>query len=452
MLREKHGPDFEVLPSDVPTRRLAEHLAGMANTKGGTVILLSKETGSAEERQEQLRKAREKALDAAMLCDPPLVLPLPQISQAGDQALLLIHVPPGLSKVHAVRGKFYGRSGDRNRVLSQRQVRRLLVERGDASFESQSPEGATLDDLDADKIARYWRTLEGMPAQSPEEALLLRGCLTEQNGQLAPTYAGILLFGRKPERFCRQSEIVAVRYLGEEMSDEFLREDIRDPLPEQIRRAEAFVVSHMRRGVRIHGLVREEEAEYPVKAIREAIVNAVAHRDYSIRGDSIRILMFGNRIEFYSPGRLPGHVTVQNIVSERFSRNEAIVQVLSDLGFIERLGYGIDRMISLMTGQGLPVPDFEETANGFKVTLYGHAGSFVATQPETSKWRLMNLTPRQEKALEYLAEQGRITNRDLQELAPDVSPETIRRDLADLVDKGLLLKIGEKRATYYILK
>jgi ATP-dependent DNA helicase RecG len=451
LLEQGSGPTVEILPFDVPARKLAESLAALANSEGGTLILTGDRShdGATEQNPEQ---ARQHALDAQILCDPPLVLPLPHIAWVDDSPAIVLQVPTGLPRLHAVRGRFYGRSGSRNRILSEKQVRRLLLERGGSSFESQVTARATLEDLDREKVNRYVESLEGLLAQTPEEVLALRGCVAEVDGGLAPTNAGILLFGRNPERFLRQSEIIAVRYLGEEMSDEFLREDIRDSLPEQIRRAEAFLVSHMRRGVRISGLAREEETEYPVKAVREAIVNAVAHRDYSIRGDSIRIMMFSNRIEFYSPGRLPGHVTVQNIAEERFSRNEAIVQVLSDMGFIERLGYGIDRMIRLMSERGLPKPAFVETANGFKVTLHGHARGFVATQPDAKKWRLLNLNPRQETALEHIVTEGRITNSDFQELCPDVSPETIRRDLADLVTKGVLLKIGEKRATYYILK
>lgn len=451
LLSEGRNASVEICALDSSPRKLAEHLAGMANGKGGLVILALPDS-QAEDFEQRMADARQRIADAAFLCDPPLIVPLPQVAHAHGKPHLLIHVPPGLPKVHAVRGKFYARSGTRNRVLTQRQLRQLMFERGDAAFESLTPPNATLDDLDDAKVSRYLESVQGLSAQTPEEALLLRGCVAEQRGKLVPTHAGILLFGRSPDRFCRHSEILAVRYLGEEMSDEFLREDIRDTLPEQIRRAEAFIASHMRRGVRINGLARDEETEYPLKAVREAIVNAVAHRDYGIRGDSIRILMFSNRIEFYSPGRLPGHVTVKNIVDERFSRNEAIVQVLSDLGFIERLGYGIDRMISRMAEHGLPAPEFRETANGFSVTLYGPGGRFLATQPEVKKWRLLNLNPRQEKALEFMAGEGRITNREYQDLCPDVSPETIRRDLADLVSKGLLLKIGKKRATYYIMK
>jgi ATP-dependent DNA helicase RecG len=162
--------------------------------------------------------------------------------------------------------------------------------------------------------------------------------------------------------------------------------------------------------------------------------------------------MFGDRIEFYSPGRLPGHITVDNLVEERFSRNEILVQVLSDMGFIERLGYGIDRMIRLMTGAGLPAPRFQETTAGFQVTLAGHGASLVGEQADVLRWRQAGLNERQEQALAYLVENGRITNREYQHLCPDVSAETLRRDLVDLVRKDLLLKIGEKRATYYIFK
>ena len=170
--------------------------------------------------------------------------------------------------------------------------------------------------------------------------------------------------------------------------------------------------------------------------------------------------MFSNRLEVYSPGRLPGHVTLSNLKDERYSRNEAIVAVLSDMGYIERLGYGIDRMITAMLENGLPIPHFEETAAGFKVTLEAAAmelqpSSAQAAMPSASLSAAFNnafLNERQQQALAFLQANGRITNSDYQALVPDVSAETIRRDLADLVDKNLLLRIGEKRATYYILK
>jgi ATP-dependent DNA helicase RecG len=128
------------------------------------------------------------------------------------------------------------------------------------------------------------------------------------------------------------------------------------------------------------------------------------------------------------------------------------VAVLSDMGYIERLGYGIDRMIATMQEAGLPEPLFDEMSAGFKVTLRSASPDIVSTAPQAQPWGHSFLNERQEAALAHIRQQGRITNGDLAELYPDVHPETIRRDLADLVERNLLLRIGTKRATYYILK
>ena len=110
----------------------------------------------------------------------------------------------------------------------------------------------------------------------------------------------------------------------------------------------------MRRGVELGSkMERREQLEYPMEAARELVVNAVSHRDYSIAGDDIRLFLFRDRMEVSSPGGLPGPVTIDNIKDERFSRNPIIVQVLADMGFIERLGYGVDRVISLMIERNL---------------------------------------------------------------------------------------------------
>ena len=127
------------------------------------------------------------------------------------------------------------------------------------------------------------------------------------------------------------------------------------------------------------------------------------------------------------------------------------MQVLSDMGFVEQLGYGIDRMVGTMAEAGLPAPVFEETVAGFRVTLRGRGEELVSSEP-APRWGNRVLTNRQEQALAYVARHGRITNREFHELAPDVSDETIRRDLADLVDQGLIMKVGDRKATYYILK
>jgi ATP-dependent DNA helicase RecG len=285
----------------------------------------------------------------------------------------------------------------------------------------------------------------GSGAAAPSEA--------EEQTAFAPTNAGLLLFARQVEARYPQAEITLVRYRGRDMADAFEREDVRDTLVEALRRAERWLMEHMRKGSRMVGLERQDWTQFPPGAVREALVNAVAHRDYSVRGEGIRVSLFSDRLEVYSPGRLPGHVTVENIVEERFSRNESLVQVLADYGLIERLGYGIDRMLRQMAEAGLPPPSFRETAAGFLVTLTGQPIEDLSVEGlDTREWVRMGLNERQIAALIFVIDQRRITNRNLQEQFPEVSPESIRRDLADLVERGLLLKIGDKRATYYILK
>lgn len=208
---------------------------------------------------------------------------------------------------------------------------------------------------------------------------------------------------------------------------------------------------NLRREVRMLGLNSEQVLEYPAEAVRELLVNAVAHRDYNLQGDTIHLNIFADRLVVSSPGGLPGPVTLENLLEARFSRNAVIVQALSDLGFVERLGYGLDRVVAIMRDYGLPEPRFEEIGGAFRVTLY-NASTEVAGSVDLSRYRDLGLNQRQERALSYLGSHKRITSSNFQELCPDVHPETLRRDFADLVDRGILLKIGDKKATYYILK
>lgn len=437
---------------------LAETLSALANTQGGTVLIgIDPRTGNVKGVRE-VEAAREKALAAGLRCEPPLVLPRPSLVSLDGKPVLYVVVPSGLPHAYALRGKYMARDGKKNRALGPRQLRDLLRQRGEGNFEATVLPGATLDDLDRERVHAYARLFLSEEANRHrwEEATLdllyRRGCLAKESSTFRPTVAGLLLFGREPQRLLPSAEILLARYAGTQMSDSFVRETARGPLPEQIRIAESFMVTNMRKGARIGDFRREERLEYPLPAVREAIVNAVAHREYAIRGEEIRVLMFTDRIEVYSPGRLPGHVTIENIVEERFARNEVIVQVLTDLGYVERLGYGIDRILRLMQEAGLPKPKFQETANGFRVTLRGAGESFAAVGFERDRFRHLPLNERQSAALQFLQTQGRITNRDFHEMFPDVSDETIRRDLADLVDAGLLLKMGDRRGTYYILK
>jgi ATP-dependent DNA helicase RecG len=450
-----------LLPAKIDAATLAGDLSALANASGGYAILGVTAKGTPQKEIDPA-PLRERVIEAGLLTDPPLILPTPQIVTSGERTVVVAHVPPGLPHIYSLHGRYLTRTSGQTRPLTTPELRQLLFERTDSGFESSLVEEASLDDLDPRQIERYLSYIEASPQDDLIQVLLARGCVALDEGSRPdaprhrPTVAGVLLFGREPQRFLRSAEIICVRYSGDEMSDTFVRQDIGGPLADQIRQAEAFVVGNMHREMRLQGMAREEVAEYPIAVVREAIVNAIAHRDYSIRGEGIRLLMYRDRLTVYSPGRLPGHVTLENLKEERYSRNEAVVAILSDLGYIERLGYGIDRMVAAMQALGMPAPLFEEMANGFQVTL--NAARKTLPQPAPPPPRPPASAPdhflneRQEQALAFLQEHGRITNSDYQKLAPDVSSETIRRDLADMVEQDILIKVGSKRATYYILK
>ncbi len=454
LIEEGMNAGLHWFPEDVAISRLAATLAAMANTSGGTVLVgVSPRAG----RIQGVRDPEEmidRIFQAALLSDPPLVLPVPRSETVEGVQVLRVTVPPGLPHVYSLEGRYLGRSGKRESPLPARQLRALLVERGVIQFESRVPPEASLDDLDFEQVAAYLEAL-GLPGEEDAEKVLQRrGCLVRQDDKLRPTYAALLLFGKHPQQWLPSASVLAARFPGMAFSDAFIKQEIRGTLPDQLRQAEAFVRDNLRSVVRLAALTREETPEYPLEAVRELLVNAIAHRDYGQQGDTIHLHIFADRLEVHSPGGLPGPVTIQNLLEARFSRNAVIAQVLSDLGFVERLGYGLNRVVTVMKQNNLPQPKFEEVGGTFRVTLFGKDSDAQksAALPDLSQYADFDLNPRQARALGYLIEQARITNRDYQQLCPEVSAETLRRDLAALVKKGVLIKIGSKRATYYILK
>lgn len=463
MRRGRHAT-LDWMDADASQDSIKASLAAMANTDGGVLVLgISGDKPPVIHGVSDESGAVDRALQAALTLEPALITPLPQLVSVNGHRVIVLEVPAGMPHIYTYYGRYLARDGKANVNMRPVQLRRLMIERGDLSFEMEPAHSATMEDLDWHAVREYMKTLR-MPENEAQTLLHKRGCLTRQGSRLVPTNAGILLFGQDPQPWMRGAEITAVRFAGRTMSDTFSRQDIAGTLPDQIRRAETFLIDHLRRGVKLrHTMTREEQFEYPMEAAREVVVNAVAHRDYSINGDGIRLFLFQDRMEVNSPGRLPGPVTVDNIKDERFSRNPVIVQVLSDMGFIERLGYGIDRMIDLMQQNELRAPEFSETAGGFRVKLYNDSAMMsesATRRPYFVDSALLDayadtpLNARQEAAISYLNQEGntRITNSELQRMFPDVHAETIRRDLYDLVNKDIFSKRGQKRGAYYVLK
>ncbi len=449
------GPDLHWFPEDVSPATLAETMAGMANTEGGTILLGVAQRSAVIQGLRDSEAAFDLVFQAALLTDPPLVLPLPVVQFVNGDALLLISIPAGLPHIFTVGGRYLGREGKQTSPIPARTLRRKLIERGVLQVESRVPYGVTLNDLDMRQIEAYVGSLNLPKGENPNSLLTRRGCVQEDGGELRPTYAGLLLFGKYPQQWLPNAIILAARFSGKAFSDAFIKQEITGTLPQQIRLAETFVRENLPTVARIVGLTRQETPEYPLEAVRELLVNAVAHRDYNINGDSIHLQIFANRLEVHSPGGLPGPVNLANLLEARFSRNPVIVQALSDMGYIERLGYGLDRVVNVMKEYSLRPPQFQETAGTFRVILSNTPQApelEVSPTPASPGFNRLELNPRQQLALQFIADNARITNSEYQELCPDVHAETLRRDFADLVKQGLIMKVGSKRGTYYILK
>jgi ATP-dependent DNA helicase RecG len=344
--------------------------------------------------------------------------------------------------------------GAENKPPSGEVIRHLAATKSSGDFESEPAPGATLVDLDKHVLDEYMRLRQergGRPIRGNiQEHLVEIGAMLEDG---TPTVAGMLLFGKHPQAFLPQSGIIFVKFLGADargrdgLAGYGRRVELDGPLAHMVERAWHIVMEETRVEAVVTGLRRQEMPEYPRFAVREALVNAVCHRDYRLSGRRVEVRLYSDRLEVISPGGLPGYITLDNIVEEHFSRNPRIVAGLFQWGYIEELGLGIDRMIEEMLEHGHAAPVFEAKPYAFTVRLHNTRERAPATQ----HW-LPNMNERQIKAMTFIEENGRITNRDYRQLCADVNPETLRLDLVDLVDKGLLLKIGDKKGTYYILK
>jgi ATP-dependent DNA helicase RecG len=452
------GPDLHWCQEEVQMGELAASLVALANTAGGTLFIGINPKSGQIDGVHDIPSALDRVFRACLVAEPTLVIPVPKVRRVGQIEILQVNVPRGLPHVFSLEGRYYWREGRQTTPIHPRKLRQLLVEKGKLLFESQAPPKASFQDLDEGQVEVYIRAYyaatkiqewESKPGES--EILVQRGCLQVLDGEFIPTYAGLLLFGRTPQRWLPTAQILAARFSGHSFGDRFIKEEMNGSLISQLQQAEKFLRANLQSVVRMIGLSHQEVLEYPFEAVRELMVNAIAHRDYNLQGDSIHLNIFSDRLEVTSPGGLPGPITIENILSARYSRNPVIVQVLADLGYVERLGYGLDRAVTSMRQNSLTPPRFEELAGTFRVTLHNTPSEDLPL-PDMSKYQALDINPRQESALNYLASRRRITNRVYQELCPEVHPETLRRDLSDLVSKGALVKIGDKKSTYYVLK
>lgn len=312
-------------------------------------------------------------------CSPAIC---PQISaqRIGTNQLGIVGVRRGDERPYCVEGDCYIRADKQVFIASHGELEGMYKKRKSPKKEGSDSwpvELAAYEDLDQTKIDEYLNNIGIKIADESsgvrEKTLKDKGMLVEIDGKLRPTAAALLMFGKDPQYFLTYSTIRLVKFQGKNIGSVIVdQKEVKGIIPEMIEEAWKFLLNHMNTGSKIEGLTRNDFTQYPQAALREAITNAVVHRDYGAEGSQVRIFMFDDRIEIYTPGGLPDGVSVSNMEYTQYSRNKIITDILMHTGkYIEKLGAGIRRIKLSVKESGLRAPIFFDSGVDFILTLFG---------------------------------------------------------------------------------
>lgn len=335
---------------------LADEIAAFANADGGMLLCGVTDAGEVQGMsREQIVELDSVLVEVSSDAIKPAVRIRTHHGQLDGKRLLLVEVPAGES-LHQSPGGSYVRVGGTKRKMNSDEQLRLAQRRGQArfrSFDEQPLPNTGFGTLD-ESLWKPLLTAEG--AVHPESALGKLALLApDQAGIPRATVAGVLLCTRNPERHLPNACITATRYRGRDRaSGQIDGQEITGPLNRQIAAAVAFAVRNMRIAARKEP-ARVDLPQYSGKAVFEAIVNAVAHRDYSMRAGRIRLSMFADRLEIQSPGSLPNNLTVESMATRQATRNQALTSVLGRMPVGDVQGSEDRKYFMERRGDGVPI-------------------------------------------------------------------------------------------------
>ncbi|NUO81525.1 putative DNA binding domain-containing protein [candidate division KSB1 bacterium] len=413
---------------------VGKSICAFANTNAGTILVGVSDDG----RMKELAKdADERVAQIAHGCKPSVYPRIEKVMCEG-KPVLVISIPHSKGVLHSYKSIAYRRVGTTDMPLSPEEVIAFAQHAGLIRFDNKSCDAQPAD-LDEHAIGEFVRRalnerrLEIDPALPAVE--ILDKLELRQEDRL--TYAAALLFAKEPQRFVLQSEVRCARFKGTEALVFIDMKVLRGNVIELIDNAEKFVLNHIRLAAEVVDFLREEKWEYPLDAIREALTNAICHRDYFSTAN-VQVSIYDDRLEIWNPGALPPELTIDALKRPHNSipRNPLIANALFLIKYIERWGTGTERIIKATLAHGLPEPEFLQRDGGLKV-VFKKAEAFLA-----------GLNERQRKAWGYLRTNNTITQAIYIELC-DCGVATAKRDLKDMTDKGLVIKEGSARKTFY---
>jgi ATP-dependent DNA helicase RecG len=355
---------------------LSAALVAFANTDGGQLIL-----GVSDERQIKGVGNPDKLMQrldqiAYHNCEPPLTIVQETVTAEDGAMVVVVNVPKGDQRPYRTnRGDYFIRTTSGRRRASRQELLRLFQSVESLYYDETLVLRASVQDLDTQGFAYFFERAYGRPApveKELENTLKNMRLLGEQSGEIHPTLAGLLCFGRAPQRFVYHAQIIAARIPGVSLSaaPSDLKQ-IEGPLLDMFEDTARFLYLHLPIPHVIKGLEPETRPELPETAVRELLVNAIVHRDYTVHGP-IRVLIFDDRIEIRTPGALPNGVTIASILlgSAHILRNPNIYSIFNRAGLVTHLGSGVMRAKELIEQTSHTTIQLDVVGNEFVTTIF----------------------------------------------------------------------------------
>ena len=458
-----------------------ETLSAFANAQGGTLILGVDEKHGFALVGIHDPGAMESQLGSVCSDMEPAVRADIQTLVVNGKAVVIAEIPPTPREQRPCHKRSLGpyagsklRVADGDRRLSDYEVSVLLANRSEQRQDLRPVDSATLADLDAKALAGFLDRIRETKGRvfadlSTEETLVMLNVAVQHGDGLIPTLAGLLAFGVYPQRFEPQLDITVVAYptteagavggLGERFSE---NRSVDGSIPVMVSECIHVLKRNMRRRSIISGLFRQDEWEYPEEVLREVLVNALVHRDYSefAKGMQVQVELYPDRLVVRNPGGLYGPVelTALGDTTISSSRNRALLKILEDtpLGdghmVCENRGTGITRMRRVMVEAGMEQPHFTDAIATFQAEFPNH----TILDQETIDWlgsiSAGALTRTQMTALAMMRNGATMTNSGFRTATGVQDSRAAQRELKELVDAGLVVQDGQRGGANYRLR
>jgi len=358
IIRNGESSKIEFKTDDVHPVALAGEIVAFANFEGGIILIGVDDSGKITGCTR--KDIEEFIINICRNNVRPSIIPVIEKVVIDKNQIITVTIPRGDTAYSTSRGLYYIRVGSTKQTPTQQELLRLFQKRNILQFDETPVVKSSIDSIDIKKVNEYLARLGQSPLNEENEKSLSHemvnlSLLIDIDKTHYPSLGGILAFGKNPQKYFPSYAVQCGAYKGKDFLSDTIREkDLTGTLDELIEDAIAFLKLTMPQSVTLErGIQRKDDYLYPIDALREGIVNAVCHRDYTITGAAIRLFLFSDRLEMRSPGGLPNTINVKNMLYRQFTRNQMIASFLTGYGYMERRGKGILRMIKSCEENGI---------------------------------------------------------------------------------------------------